>query len=377
MTTKHALILGSSGIIGFPLSQQLILRSDWKITGVARKDYDHRPKEVDLVTCDLTNAQECDNKLGNLKGITHIFYVTWVSRPTEEENCKVNREMFQNVLTAVQKADNCLQYVYLQTGTKHYGNWIGPKYNQRTPAREEDPRLNAPIFYYDQEDVLFKQNQGKSWAWNIARPPTIIGFTIRTVMNLGMTIAVYAHVLKESGQPLIFPYSQTAYHAVREFVDSRLLCRFIEWMAPDDIRKGNSNRKLVANEAFNIHNGDYYRMENLWPQLAAYFGMEAKVADKPTTVHEIMKGKDDVWDKVVQKHGLKPYKMQDMVTWDFMHQTLSREWDELSIIQKTVKAGYHEQINTDTMFVNFFDGLKNSKIIPGESPERTQAPVKA
>jgi len=372
MATKHALIVGSSGIIGFPLSQQLLLRSDWKISGVARKDYEHRPKEVDLVACDVTNEQDCEAKLSKLKGITHIFYVTWVSRPTEEENCKVNSKMLQNVLTYVQKGDHNLKYVYLQTGTKHYGNWVGPEKGQRTPAREEDPRLTFPIFYYDQEDVLFKEHQGKSWTWNIARPPTIIGFTTKTVMNLGMTIAVYASVLKEMGQPLIFPYSKQAYRATREFVDSRLLCKAIEWMAPDDIRKVNSNRKLAANEAFNIHNGDYYRMENLWPEIAQYFGMEAKLADKPTTVHEIMKGKDEIWDQVVKKHNLKQYKLQDLVTWDFFHQTLSREFDELTLVQKVVRAGFHEQINTETMYVNFFDGLKNSRIIPGGQPTKSE-----
>jgi nucleoside-diphosphate-sugar epimerase len=256
---------------------------------------------VDLVTCDLTKAEDVQSNLGKLKGITHIFYVTWVSKESEEENCKVNREMFQNVLTAVQKGQNDLKYVYLQTGTKHYGNWLGPSAGQKTPAREEDPRLKAPIFYYHQEDVLFKENEGKSWTWNVARPSTIIGFTTKTAMNLGMTIAVYAHVLKELKQPLIFPYSERAYRALREFTDSRLLVKFIEWMAPDDIRKGTYQKKLVPNEPFNLNNGDYYRMEDLWPKIANYFGMEAKLADKPTTVYDLMKGKEEVWDRVVQK----------------------------------------------------------------------------
>jgi len=185
-------------------------------------------------------------------------------------------------------------------------------------------------------------------------------------MNLGMTIAVYAHVLKELKQPLIFPYSEKAYHALREFTDSRLLVKFIEWMAPDDIRKGTYQKKLVHNEAFNLNNGDYYRMEQLWPKIANYFGMEAKLADKPTTVYDLMKGKEEVWDRVVQKHNLKQHKMQDLVTWDFFHGTLSREFDELTLMQKAVRAGFTEQINTDTMFVNFFDGLKNGNIIPAE-----------
>jgi nucleoside-diphosphate-sugar epimerase len=373
MNTKHALIVGSSGIVGYPLSQELLLRNDWQITGIARKDYDHRPKGVDFVSCDLTSAQDVESKLSKVTGITHVFYVTWVSTKSEEENCRVNRDMFQNVLTAVQSGKNNLQYVYLQTGTKHYGNWLGPSAGQVTPAREEDPRLKAPVFYYNQEDVLFKEHQGKSWNWNIARPSTIIGFTTKTAMNLGMTIAIYAQVLKESNQPLIFPYSEKAYQATREFTDSRLLVRFIEWMTPDDIRKGSNQKKFVHNEAFNCNNGDYYRMKNLWPKIAEYFEMEAKLADKPTTVHELMKGKEEVWDRVVQKHKLKQYKLQDLVTWDFFHGTLSREFDELTLVQKAVRAGFTDQINTETMFFNFFDGLKNGNIIPGKPSKCEQA----
>jgi nucleoside-diphosphate-sugar epimerase len=373
MATKHALIVGSSGIIGYPLSQHLLLRGDWRVTGVARKDYSYRPKEVNLLTCDLTNGQEAREKLGTLRGVTHVFYVTWVQKETEEENCKVNREMLRNVLQGVQTPENDLRYFYLQTGTKHYGNWLGPKIGQKTPAREDDPRLKGPIFYYDQEDVLFKERQGKEWSWNIARPSTIIGFTTKTAMNLGMTVAVYATVMKELGQPLIWPYSRTAYHAIREFTDSRIVCKFIEWMTPEDIRK-EKNQKLSRNEAFNIGNGDYCRMEDLWPKIARYFGMEAKLADTPTSVKQLMKGKEGVWDNIVKKYRLKEHKMDDLVTWDFFEGTFNREFDELTLLQKAIRAGFHEQINTETMFFNFFDGLKNNGIIPGGEPTRMERP---
>ncbi len=42
-------------------------------------------------------------------------------------------------------------------------------------------------------------------------------------MNLGVSLAVYALVMKELGQPLIFPYGREAYHCLREFVDNRLV----------------------------------------------------------------------------------------------------------------------------------------------------------
>jgi nucleoside-diphosphate-sugar epimerase len=356
---KHALIIGSSGIVGHPLSQHLLLNPEWKVTGVARNDYRHKPEGLNLVTCNVTSLEDCQRNLGHLNDITHVFYVIWVNTEDEEKNREVNRKIIQNILTVVQKASPNLSHFYLQTGTKHYGNWVGPEKGQVTPAREDLPRLKEPMFYYDLEDVLFSENKGKSWTYNIARPPTIVGWSVRTQMNLGVTLAVYANILKESGQPLIFPYSEKAYNATREFACSQLLCDFILWMTPE-----LNQRKLVANEAFNISNGDYFRMSQLWPKIAAYFGMEAKLADKPTSVHDLMKDKGQVWDSLVSKYGLQKYRLEDLGTWDFMHQTLNREFDELTLVQKAVSAGYNRQLQSDVMFENFFDGLKNLKIIP-------------
>ncbi len=42
-------------------------------------------------------------------------------------------------------------------------------------------------------------------------------------MNFGVSMAVYALVMKELGQPLIFPYGHKAYHCLREFIDNRLV----------------------------------------------------------------------------------------------------------------------------------------------------------
>jgi nucleoside-diphosphate-sugar epimerase len=361
---KHALIVGSSGIVGHPLAQRLLLQPEWKVTGIARRGYEHKPEGLNLITCDITSREDCENSLGNLNDITHVFYVIWVNTKDDETNCSVNRKIIQNILSVVQKASPGLVYFYLQTGTKHYGNWVGPEKGQITPAREDLPRLKAPMFYYDLEDVLFSENKGKSWTYNIARPATIVGWSARTQMNLGVTLAVYATILKETGQPLIFPYSEKAYNATREFTDSQLLCDFILWMTPELKQK-----KLVANEAFNLVNGDYLRMKQLWPKIAEYFGMEAKLADTPTSVQELMKDKDEVWDRIVAKHQLKKYRLEDLGTWEFMHQTLSREFDELTLVQKAVAAGFKAQRKTDVLFENFFDGLKSLKVIP-ETQER-------
>jgi nucleoside-diphosphate-sugar epimerase len=362
---KKCLIIGSSGIVGYPLSKHLILHNDWKVYGVARKDYDSRPKEVELVICDISSEESCMQKLASLEGITHIFYVTWSPKGSEEEQAKSNKKMFQNVLQAVQKKSaETLVYVYLQTGTKYYGVHVGPEKGLNTPVHEDVPRLDMPNFYYDQEDFLVSESKGKNWTWNICRPPTIIGYTQGTAMNFGVSLAVYAVLMKEMGNQLIWPYSQKAYSSLREFADVSVLCQFILFLAPDEYKKGTYVKKPQNGQAFNIHNGDYVRMKQVWPKVAEYFGMEAKVADKPFSVQEFMKDKDDQWNKVVAKYNLRKQSLKDLATWDFFDFTLGREWDELSVIQKAVKNGFTGQMDNVGMFVNFFDGLSNFNVIP-------------
>jgi nucleoside-diphosphate-sugar epimerase len=349
---KHALIVGCSGIVGFPLSKHLLLQGDWKVTGIARNNYDHKPRALNLICCDLLDDKDAKKKLEELSDVTHLFYVIWVSKQGEEE-VTVNVKMFENVMQLVRQ-HKTLKYVYLQTGTKYYGMNLGPEKGMIRPFRESNCRLKLPNFYYPLEDSLIENAASSSWTYNICRPPCIIGFAAKTVMNFGLSLAVYACILKELGKPLLYPYSEASFNALREFADARLLVQFISWM---------SNHP-VSNQEFNLSNGDYYRMAELWPKIASYFGMQSKLSEKPFNVVEYMADKDHVWSKIVSQHSLKKYLLHEVGTWDFFQQMLSREWDECSLLQKAVRYGWTEQVDTYQSFVSFFDSLKNNKIIP-------------
>ncbi|KAJ6320980.1 hypothetical protein OIU78_016221 [Salix suchowensis] len=136
--------------------------------GAAKKklDEDEAPRDVhapdwnednpvEYIQCDISDTAETQSKLSKLTDVTHIFYVTWASKPTEEENCEINGLMFRNVLQAVIPIAPNLCHVCLQTGGKHY---VGPfeLYGQieahDPPFTEDLPRLNGPNFYYTLED---------------------------------------------------------------------------------------------------------------------------------------------------------------------------------------------------------------------------------
>jgi len=359
--TKHALIVGASGIAGFQLAKLLLAEGDWKVSGIERRrrDYLDEAKGFNVISCDLlAPADEVRRTLAPVtKDVTHLIFVTWVDRPTEEERVKVNKTIFKTLIDTVSESSNCLEHIYLQTGSKYYGMHVGPEKGMVTPCLEDNPRI-GPNFYYDLEDYLVQLATQKKIPWNVARPPCIIGFTVDTAMNLGVSFAVYASVMKELGKPLIFPYGQKAFHAFRELADNRLVSRFIFWL-------GNNNYPQNKNQAFNVTNGDLYRMYQLWNKIADYFGMEVKVThDTNFNLTNFMNENKEVWNRIVDRHGLHKYDINSLGTWDFMQQMLNRDWDEDLVINKSLKYGWTERLDTLDCLESFFDRLRLGNIIP-------------
>jgi len=356
---KHALIVGVSGIVGHNLCEHLLLTKDWKVTGIARHKSPYLPDGADMIECDTLDggqvSQRCTKE--KLQDVTHVFFVAWLETGSFKEQEKNNLQMLRNIVEHVERVSSNLLHVYLQTGTKHYGMHLGPKCGMITPNREEDPRppKQEGNFYYPMEDYLKARQSSVSWKWTISRPPWIIGFSLGKVMNVGVSLGVYASLLKEMGQPLIFPYGEAAFRALRDYVDVDVLCQGIIWM---------TTHEHCANNAFNMQNGDSTRMQRLWPQIAEYFGMEWKMADKPFLVADFVKDKDEVWRRVCDKYGLQKLELSQVGTWQSLDIALNRDWDDLTLMNKARDFGFSAHRDTDQMYLDFFDSLQNNKIIP-------------
>jgi len=161
-----ALIIGVTGIVGNSLAEILPLDDTpggpWKVYGVARRPQPtwNADKYVHYIQCDVSDQKDVELKLVPLTDVTHIFYVSWTSMPTEAQNCEVNGSMLRNVLRALVPNTLNLCHVSLQTGTKHYlGSFetIGKIKAHESPFTEDVPRLVTPNFYYTQEDILLEE----------------------------------------------------------------------------------------------------------------------------------------------------------------------------------------------------------------------------
>jgi nucleoside-diphosphate-sugar epimerase len=351
---RRALVVGVTGIQGGTLARRLADHG-WAVTGLARRpNVDDR--RISTVSADLLDATSVASALAGLEP-THVFFNSWLRQPTEAKNIEVNGTMLRNLLAAVGGAPS-LQHVALVTGLKHY---LGPfeayaKVKPDTPFREEQSRLDYPNFYYVQEDILFEFAAAGGWSWSVHRPHTVIGWAIGNAMNMGVTLAVYGTICRETGRPFVFPGSPEQYGAVTDVTDSRILASQLEWAATSP---------AAANQALNIVNGDQFRWRRMWGIVAGGLGVEpADYPGHPTPLVDQMREIGPAWDDIVARHGLKPHPVDVLASWWHSDADLGRTIETFTDMSKSRRLGFLEYQETSQSFLDLFDRLREERVIP-------------
>ncbi|KAG5018410.1 hypothetical protein JHK87_014265 [Glycine soja] len=359
------LVIGVTGIVGNSLAEILPLADTpagpWKVYGVARRprppwNADH---PVEYIQCDVSDPADAEAKLSALTDVTHVFFVSWTNRSTEAENCEVNGAMLQNVLRAVIPNAPNLRHVSLQTGGKHYFGpfeFIGKIESHEPPFAEDMPRLDAPNFYYTQEDILFEETAKKEGlTWSVHRPQVIFGFSPYSLMNMIGTLSVYAAICKHEGVPLRFPGTRGAWESYSCASDADLIAEQHIWAAVDP---------YARNEAFNCSNGDVFRWKHLWKVLAEQFGIEEYgFEEEGLSLSELMKDKGPVWDEIVSENQLLPTKLDEVADWWFVDLIFSGE-GMLDSMNKAKEHGFLGFRNSKNSFISWIDKTKAYKIVP-------------
>lgn len=360
------LLIGVTGIVGNSLAEILPLPDTpggpWKVYGVARRprpawNADH---PIEYIQCDVSDPDDAQSKLSPLTDVTHVFYVSWTQRPTEAENCDVNGAMLRNVLRALIPNAPNLRHVSLQTGCKHYlgpFELIGKIESHEPPFTEDLPRLDAPNFYYTQEDILFEETQKKEGlTFSIHRPQVIFGFSPYSLMNLIGTLCVYAAICKHEGVPLRFPGSKAAWECYSAVSDADLIAEQHIWAAVDP---------YARNEAFNCSNGDVFKWKHMWKVLAEQFGIEDYGFEQGLDLRlsEVMKDKGGVWDEIVRENQLLPTKLEEVGDWWFSDLILSGE-APLDSMNKAKEHGFLGFRNSKNSLITWVDRAKAYKIVP-------------
>jgi nucleoside-diphosphate-sugar epimerase len=347
---RSVLIAGAHGVIGRAAAEYFSSLPGTTVYGLSRRPLEEIPGVVPI-RVDLLSPQDVERAIAPLKGVTHIVFAAYVEKDTPGERSLVNLSLLRNLLNVVDKSAPGLRHVTLYQGGKAYGSDLGPF---KTPAREDDPRLMGPNFYYDQEDFLREQQSGQPWHYSVLRPEAVCGFAVGNPMNLIMVIAVYAAISKELGLPLRFPGPEAAYRALYQVTSADILAKATAWAG---------ETASAANEVFNITNGDYFRWQFMWPKIARAFQME--IAEPiPMSLRIHMADKGSLWTRMTEKYKLKPIPYDYLVSWGFGDSIFHSAFDNISSTIKARQHGFHDCIDTEVMLANFFAEMRERHILP-------------
>src|SRR5215467_12967819 len=342
---RSALVAGATGIVGNNLARHLLERG-WSVYGLAR-----RP-EIDIhgmlpITADLLDPASLHSTLRELRP-THVFFSTWLRQKTEAENILVNSAMVRNLLDALSPAGS-IKHVALVTGLKHY---LGPfeSYGKgrlpATPFREEQPRLDIENFYYAQEDELYAASKRDGFSWSVHRPHTIIGYALGNAMNMGVTLAVYATICRETGRPFLFPGSAAQWNGLTDMTDARLLAHHLEWAATTE---------AARNLAFNVVNGDVFRWSWMWTRLADWFGLQpAPFPPDGAPLERQLADATPIWSEIANEHDLIEKDLGVLASAWHTDADLGRPIEVVTDMSRSRKLGFLDYQATDDSFFDLF-----------------------
>jgi nucleoside-diphosphate-sugar epimerase len=175
-------------------------------------------------------------------------------------------------------------------------------------------------------------------------------------MNMGLTLAVYGTICRETDRPFVFPGSPEQYNAVTDMTDARLLARHLEWAV---------TAPAAANEALNIVNGDVFRWRRMWEVVAAGLGVDpAPYPGKPTPLEEQMADAVAVWDEIVAKYDLAPHPAEILASWWHTDADLGRTLETFTAMNKSRGLGFLDFQDTGQSFLDLFDRLRTERVIP-------------
>ena len=357
---KHTiLIAGASGVVGKAATEHFAAQPDFQVLALSRRAF-ALPEGVIHVPLDLTDAQACASAAHNLSKVTHVLFAALFELPglvagwRDERQMQTNEAMLRNLLDALEARARGLRHVTILQGTKAYGGHVEPA---SVPAKERWPRHNHANFYWLQEDMLRRRQPNAAWTFSILRPQLVFGHAVGSPMNIVAAIGAYAAMQRELGEPLHFPGGGRYINAAS---DSRLIAQAAHFAATHEV---------AANETYNVLNGDMLVWQDIWASIGQRFGLAAG-AHVPMSLTSTMPGREPVWRRVIERHGLQDLSLEQMVgsSWQFTDRALAHGVENpadsvLSPI-KLHQHGFHGCLDTEDSFHYWLERMQQARLLP-------------
>jgi hypothetical protein len=109
--------------------------------------------------------------------------------------------------------------------------------------------------------------------------------------------------------------------------------------------------------------------QDIWESIAQRFGMKAGVS-VPIELARVMPTHEAIWEKVVDKHGLQPLSLEQMIgsSWQFTDRALAYgvEKPANSVLSpiKLHQHGFHGCMDTEDSFNYWIDRMQENRLLP-------------
>ncbi len=358
--TGTVLIAGASGLVGTAAAIEFA-QAGWQVIALSRRVPELlEGLPIRHLALDLTDAEACRAAAATLSEVTHVVYTAVFEMPgliagwSDPQQIETNGRMLRNLLEPLSESAK-LKHVSLLQGTKAYG---APYRQMRVPARESQPRVDHVTFYWVQEDYLNDLAARQGFGVTIFRPQLIVGPNYGVVMNLPPVIGIYAAIRQELGLPFSFPGGP---QWVWEAADVRLVGAALRWAADEPRAHG---------ETYNLTNGEVFSFRDMWPSLAATLGVTVG-PDESISLAEYIPRHSAVWQRVVEKHDLRPIPLEALLGESHFYADMSFAYGATetppAVYVSTVKVrqhGFTMAWNTEESFCDWLRFLMTRRILP-------------
>lgn len=76
----------------------------------------------------------------------------------------------------------------------------------------------------------------------------------------------------------------------------------------------------------------------------------------------VMADKEQLWNKMIEKHGLARHSYKDVSSWLFGDFVFAWDYDFFADGTTARRLGFHEFVDTEEMFMNIFDDFRKRKV---------------
>ena len=345
-----AVVAGVTGAVGSAIARELASSDEWTIAGLSRNPPKDPITGVEYVSTDLADAERCRQALAGHGDATHLFYCGRAThREQTLEDAATNLALLDNVLSAAERG--ALRHAHLVQGGKVYGVHVGPF---PTPAREDDPRAVIENFNYDQEDLLRRRSEERSWSWSASRPNTLLHFSPAIARNLVSSLGAYAAISRELGCALDFPGTGGR----------------VPQSDPGDLDRASGACDGLDGDRARVREPGVQRDQRgrlpLEPHVAAHRGgVRHAVRKRPsTTARGGDAGEGGGVGSCPRTIRASSRPLSEVANWGYLDATLERTWDEILSTTKVRRFGFHDWEDSEERLLALIGEYRAAGILP-------------